>query len=348
MDVEGRDSDAVRNAARNAVASAVGDGRVTMRTTGDRAQLAAPPKRDTLRSLRLGAIWPALPSRDQHLLLWLLGADIVTARLASLLVYGQLRIAQRRLGRLVELDVLRGFWAAGAQRPRGRYAYVLTRAARLELERLAWPDGRPDRPPGPPPSMPSHQLATHDIFAAFLAAAAPAQPEGLGIWIPERAGGQLFGGFLRPDAIAGIRVGGRALTLFVERDLGTERGESLAQKIRRYGSVLDRIASEAVRIGFVVDSVRRGKTLMQSATRQYGSGGPFVMATSTDVLADPFGARWFDGEAERSTRELATAPVPDDWLLLTPGCLADPDAIEALDDRGAAMLSALRPYVPAP
>ena len=55
--------------------------------------------------------------------------------------------AQRRLGRLVEFGLLRGFWSAGAMRPRGRYAYVFPRAARVDIERLAWPEGRPDRPP---------------------------------------------------------------------------------------------------------------------------------------------------------------------------------------------------------
>jgi hypothetical protein len=39
----------------------------------------------------------------------MLGGDIVTAQLAALLVYGQLRTAQRRLARLVELGLLRGF-----------------------------------------------------------------------------------------------------------------------------------------------------------------------------------------------------------------------------------------------
>ncbi len=53
---------------------------------------------------------------------------MVTAQLAALLVYGQLRTAQRRLARLVEYGLIAGFWAAGGgvQRPRGRYAYALT------------------------------------------------------------------------------------------------------------------------------------------------------------------------------------------------------------------------------
>ena len=93
-----------------------------MSATENRAQPSPSPKPDSLRSIRAGAVWTGLPAREQHLLLWLLGADIVTAQLASLLVYRQLRTAQRRLARLVELGLLRGFWSATAQRPRGRYA----------------------------------------------------------------------------------------------------------------------------------------------------------------------------------------------------------------------------------
>lgn len=80
-----------------------------MSTTPDRAQPEAGTKPDSLRSTRAGAIWTALPARDQQLLLWLLAGNIVTAQLATLLVYGQLRTTQRRLSRLVELGLLRGF-----------------------------------------------------------------------------------------------------------------------------------------------------------------------------------------------------------------------------------------------
>jgi hypothetical protein len=179
--------------------------------------------------------------------------DIVTAQLASLLVYGPLRIAQRRLARLVEIGLLRGFWTAGAQRPHGRYAYVLTRVARQEIERLQWPEGPPDRPSELPLSAPIHQLATHDLLAAFLRAGNPAVPEGIFAWLPERACGQLFG-FLRADALAGIRVGDRTLTLFIERDLSTERGEVLAEKIRRYRSLFARPPDAPIVVGFVADS----------------------------------------------------------------------------------------------
>src|SRR5437899_2586249 len=98
-----------------------------MSATGSRAQRGGRLNRDSLRSIRAGAVWTGLPLREQHLLQWLLAADIVSAELASLLVYRQLRTAQRRLRRLETLGLLRGFWSAGAHRPRGRYAYALTK-----------------------------------------------------------------------------------------------------------------------------------------------------------------------------------------------------------------------------
>ena len=54
-----------------------------------------------------------------------------------------------------------------------------TRAMRIVIERLAWPHGRLDRPPDPPSSPPIHELATLDVFAAFLWHGDPLLREGL-------------------------------------------------------------------------------------------------------------------------------------------------------------------------
>ena len=88
--------------------------------------------------------WPALPLRDQRLIAWLWAGDVVNSELAAVLAYGSLRIAQRRLSRLVEYGILRGFWAGNSQRPRGRYAYVLTKSARKDLEFLLWEHSQPE------------------------------------------------------------------------------------------------------------------------------------------------------------------------------------------------------------
>jgi hypothetical protein len=119
------------------------------------------------------AAWAALPERDRALLLWLVHGDVVTAELAGLLCYGHRRIAQRRLARLVEYGLLSGFWAANRQRPRGRYAYALTKATRLALERSVWPRGRPALHDGSPEAVSPviHGLATHDVFGRSSARA---------------------------------------------------------------------------------------------------------------------------------------------------------------------------------
>lgn len=317
-----------------------------MSATPNRAQTGSSRKAHSLRSLRAGAIWDVLPLRDRALLQWLLAGDIVTAQLASLLVYGQLRTAQRRLQRLVELGLVHGFWTGSAQRPRGRYAYTLTRPTRLEIEALVWPHGRPERPPELPGSPPIHQLATHDVLAAFLRASDPVVPEGLFAWVPERPCGQLFGGFLRPDALAGIRVERRAIALFIERDLGTERGEVLAEKIRRYRSVLARTPDLAVHVGFVVGSHRRARSV-HALARSRGSIAPGVLvvtATADELEAGPLGASWSDGHSAWPTRDLPPIASPIDWPILAPACVSDPDTLAAFDDRASDMLPALRRY----
>ena len=313
-----------------------------MGATAFRAHGGPGPNRDSLRSLRAGAVWTALPQRDQSLLMWLLQGDIVTAELASLLVHGQLRTAQRRLARLVDLGLLRGFWAASASRPRGRHAYELTRAARRDIELLSWPEGRPDQGPEQPSSAPIHQLATLDLLAAFLRHGDPLLGEGLVAWVPERACGRLFGGFLRPDALAVVRVRDRVIPLFIERDLGTERGDALPEKVRRYRSVASGRPELVLTVGFVVESERRARTVHELAGRARGfdAGPAVVTATAERLQRDPIGGLWSDGQTLCPTRRLAHLPTAASLPILSPGCLSDGDTLTALDDRGTAALLA--------
>jgi hypothetical protein len=283
-----------------------------------------------------------LPQRDRNLLVWLLAGDVVTADLAALLVYGHLRTAQRRLARLVELSLLRGFWAASSNRPRGRHAYELTRAARLDIELIVWPEGRPSRSPDPPASAPIHQLSTLDLLAAFLRHGDPQASEGLVAWVPERACGRLFDGFVRPDGLAVIRVRDRIIPLFVERDLGTERGDALPEKIRRYRSAAAGRPDLVLTVGFVVESERRARTIHDLLTgRASGTDGApqFVTAVVEPLLLDPSAALWSDGQDWCSIRQLAALPTPTDLPILHRGCLADGDALAALDERAVAVLT---------
>lgn len=180
--------------------------------------------------------WLGLPERDRRLIEWLWTGDVVTAELAALLAYSNLRVAQRRLARLSEYGIVGGFWSANSQRPRGRYGYALTKAARKELTSLLWGDRPPEPAPGEvqAPSPVIHQLATHDLLAAFLRASPLTDDIGLAAWIPERGAALPWNGVLRPDAIAAISRGQEATILIVERDLGTERHEILNKKLELY------------------------------------------------------------------------------------------------------------------
>jgi DNA-binding Lrp family transcriptional regulator len=304
-------------------------------------------KRNSLRSTPLGAVWPGLPARDRRLLLWLQSGDIVTARLAAVLAYGSVRTAQRRLARLHELGIVRGFWAANNYRPRGRHAYVLTRPSRLDLDRLVWPEGRPRRGQDMPPSSAIHQLATHDLLAAFLQAGDPSREEGIFAWVSERPLAGLFEGYLRPDAFAGVRVGGRGIALFVERDLGTERGEDLPDKIARYLAVFARAPELVVNVGFVVETARRAHTIHRRSRdlQVAGSELRFVTAIDEEVRNDPLGALWTDGDASWSTRDLPATVTQVSWSILVAGCLAEPNHFASMDERAIGMVAPLRTYL---
>ena len=68
----------------------------------NRARGVRPPKPDSLRYLPPPGLagWSALPERDRRLLEWLVVGEFMTADLATVLAYGSLRVAQRRLARL--------------------------------------------------------------------------------------------------------------------------------------------------------------------------------------------------------------------------------------------------------
>jgi hypothetical protein len=286
------------------------------------------------------AAWAALPERDRGLLLWLVHGDVVTAELAALLAYGHRRVAQRRLARLVEYGLLSGFWAANRQRPRGRYAYALTKPVRIALERSLWPEGRKrlynDAPEVVSPVI--HGLATHDVFAAFLRAGSPDRGVGLAAWVPERPLIRMtWHATLRPDALAVVRVGPNSILLAIERDLGTERGPVLAGKLDSYRVIYDsRPVKGPLHVGFVVDSGRRAASVRARlrGSRAEGSVVSAWVIAEPALAADPYGATWTTPEgAEAPVVGFAPHWTGNPWLWLGTGDLADPAALEALDDR---------------
>ncbi|HEY5486655.1 MAG TPA: replication-relaxation family protein [Candidatus Limnocylindrales bacterium] len=293
--------------------------------------------------------WTGLPERDRTLLLWLVQGDVVTAELAALVAYGHRRVAQRRLARLVEYGLLSGFWAANRQRPRGRHAYALTKVSRAQLERLVWPLGKPKLSEGAIETVSPviHQLATHDLFAAFLRAADPEREIGLAGWVPERALVRLTdSGYLRADALAIVRNRDAMIVLFIERDLGTERCSVLVDKLRRYRNMYWSVKeTNVLHVGIVVESQRRAHAVrlaLRSSEAEMAKELRVWVTTEAELTADPHGAVWISPAVEAiRTIDLERHPFDEPWPILMPLCLATPDALEVLDERVVAAVPVL-------
>lgn len=260
---------------------------------------------------------------------------------------GSLRIAQRRLSRLVDYGILRGFWAGNRQRPRGRYAYVLTKTARRDLEALLWKHAPPELADGQlqPPSPVIHQLATHDLLAALLRASPLTDDIGLAAWVPEHAAALPYRGVQRPDAIALVRRGDVGTLLIVERDLGTERHEILIAKLERYRRI--RIHPPGTNLGFVVESSRRAGALRVSLRRaiERWHGGADEsnlgcwVTVGADLLEDPFGTSWQSPLGREATLlDMPAVDLSKPLPILSLPALLDEEAEGALDDRALAIV----------
>jgi hypothetical protein len=311
----------------------------------NRARGVRPPKPDSLRYLPPPGLagWSALPERDRRLLEWLVVGEFMTADLAAALAYGSLRVAQRRLARLRQYRLVTGFWTANAQRPRGRYAYRLTDACRTELEALVWGEMRPRRQPRGADRSIVHHLAVQDLLASFLRAARP--DHGLIAWLPERICAAMFDGYLRPDAIAAVRLGNRLILLFIERDTGSERLAFLAAKARRYHAVLGaRSEVQPAHLVFVTDSARRARSIVGASSIAAARGsGPRVWAAGSGAVArDPWAATWQSSDrlGDRMA-DFSGSDTTTDVPIVGPGCLMDPDQAPMLDERALEFLPML-------
>jgi len=71
--------------------------------------------------------------------------------------------------------------------------------------------------------------------------------------------------------------------------------------------------------------------------RERGESSGMVRAwvtTEPELSADPHGATWVSPEIDPiRTLDLAPLSLDLEWPVLSPGCLATPDALEALDER---------------
>jgi len=314
-------------------------------TTGSRAADGARPNRNSLRYLPPPGLagWSALPERDRRLLEWLLVGEYLTAELATVLAYPSLRVAQRRLARLGSYGLLSGMWVANSQRARGRYAYRLTDACRAGLEGLVWGERRLRRFPLGDASSTVHHLAVHDLMQVLLTAAG--RDLGLIAWLPQRVAAAVFDGYLRPDAIAAIRVRERSVLIFIEQDSGSERPPVLLAKLRRYRAVLSsRPEVNPAHILFAVPTARRLKSVRQAfAAGGANAGAPATwLALDADLRRNPWSAALQppSGAAQRLV-ELASHPSRELFEPSGRHCLLEPDQAEAIDERGLSRLPML-------
>ena len=290
------------------------------------------------------AAWGGLPERDRAVLRWLVVGDVLTSELAALLAYGSLRTARRRLARMSEHGLLRGFWAANSQRPRGRYAYALVSSVRDELAR-AQGSGVRRRVTAGPRAMTIHQLATNDVMAAFLRDARPAVGLGLAAWLPERTVAPLFDRYVVPDALAVIGTPSDRICLVIERDLGTEPTTTVASKVARYTTLFAGQADGPVNVGIVVESTRRLTSVRRAIGRAAAVDTLVWVTTSGDLLADPYGANWLAPDGRRRP----TVNLPGEPVIGPPvvgvQCLLDVDGAEAFEFTATEPVLALRRFM---
>lgn len=93
----------------------------------------------------------------------------------------------------------------------------------------------------------------------------------------------------------------------------------------------------------MVESGRRERSIQRQL--QASPSGPRILTIAADrLVADPFGAVWADGHAAIPTRGLEAFGHTDAAILMA-GCLADPDALAAFDDRAVKSMTVLRRYL---
>jgi hypothetical protein len=194
--------------------------------------------------------------------------------------------------------------------------------------------------------MTIHQLATNDVLASFLRSARPSEGTGLVAWLPERAIASLFDGYIRPDALAVIGTEAARISLFIERDLGTESARTVVAKVDRYAAIFGSARDAPVVVGIVVESARRAASVMRLLRTERAGAVTAWISDAAELFANAYLAEWAGPDGRRlSTIDLPSEPASGS-LVFGALCLLDVDGADAFEPFAALDVPALRTFVP--
>ncbi len=200
----------------------------------------------------------SLHYRDRAVLRILDRAEAATPRQLTILVYGHLRIAQRRLLRLWQAGLLERAIVPQAQRGGAELAYRLSDRARRRLGDTATRSRGSNRL--------GHTLDVVEAVCALVTADGdPRRDSPVRLWLDEPSAAAVLGTPPYPDGVVAIEAGGRSGVICLEIDEATQRRAVIEAKVNGYRRLFD--ANPSWSLLFVVPSRNRARWLRMVANR---------------------------------------------------------------------------------
>ena len=194
--------------------------------------------------------------RDRAVLRILDRAEAATARQLAILVYGHLRIAQRRLLRLWQAGLLERAIVAHAQRGGAELAY--SRECGWRCRRAGGGRGRSGE------NRLGHTLDVVDTVCALVSASDdPRHHSPVWLWLDEPNAAAVLGTPPYPDGVVALQSDGRSAVICLEIDEATQRRAVIEAKLNGYRRLLD--AYPTWWLLFVVPSRTRARWLRSVA-----------------------------------------------------------------------------------
>jgi hypothetical protein len=228
-----------------------------------------------------------LTDRDHQVITLLADHRVLTADQLARLVFGNLKIAQRRLLCLTKRGMLARFrryrWPGSAP-----WLYTLGQhGAAIHAATLG------TRIPRPAETVErvlrlyhsprlDHLLGIGEFFATLAGEARhhPEHGQRLVTWWPETVAAAATGAIVRPDAYGEWAETTRTVGFFLELDRGTEKLETLLRKLGQYTELAHAgVTGRAVL--FHLPTPGRETTLHRALARRYGRGGPPLPVATT-------------------------------------------------------------------